>query len=257
VIRCHHEEWPVHPHPGGERVGRFLHHPGPILAVVFSGTAAHQGGHGGGTAHGQRGGAPGAEQPAEAAVSRAGVAGRPACEKRSLGNWPGNGPSVTATVLFLQGPSLGGSRWKPGRQQDRRLAITEIAEEFSAQPKLGSGEPGATFLAPACWGGAQVGGARAAGLSQEEVPWWPRLRPGYVHPAPQGATRTKTFRIYRWNPEDGQNPRVDAFTTDLDQCGPMVRDGLIYIKNHVDSTLAFRRLCIERSRSAAGWAGNF
>jgi succinate dehydrogenase / fumarate reductase iron-sulfur subunit len=72
-----------------------------------------------------------------------------------------------------------------------------------------------------------------------------RIRPGHVHPAPQGATRTKTFRIYRWNPEDGQNPRVDAFTIDLDQCGPMVRDGLIYIKNHVDSTLAFRRSCRE------------
>jgi succinate dehydrogenase / fumarate reductase iron-sulfur subunit len=72
-----------------------------------------------------------------------------------------------------------------------------------------------------------------------------RIRPGHVHPAPQGATRTKTFRIYRWNPEDGQNPRVDAFTIDLDQCSPMVRDGLIYIKNHVDSTLAFRRSCRE------------
>ncbi|MDR3515975.1 MAG: succinate dehydrogenase iron-sulfur subunit [Azospirillaceae bacterium] len=61
----------------------------------------------------------------------------------------------------------------------------------------------------------------------------------------KGAKRTKTFKIYRWNPEDGQTPRVDSYEIDLDKCGPMVLDALIHIKNDIDSTLTFRRSCRE------------
>ncbi len=64
--------------------------------------------------------------------------------------------------------------------------------------------------------------------------------------ASQGtAKRPKTFKIYRWNPDDGQNPRVDSYTIDLDDCGPMVLDALIKIKNEIDPTLTFRRSCRE------------
>ncbi len=53
------------------------------------------------------------------------------------------------------------------------------------------------------------------------------------------------FRIYRWNPDDEQNPHTDIYEIDLDACGPMVLDALIKIKNEVDSTLTFRRSCRE------------
>ena len=53
------------------------------------------------------------------------------------------------------------------------------------------------------------------------------------------------FRIYRWNPDDGQNPSVDTYYVDRDDCGPMVLDALIWIKNNVDPTLTFRRSCRE------------
>jgi succinate dehydrogenase / fumarate reductase, iron-sulfur subunit len=59
------------------------------------------------------------------------------------------------------------------------------------------------------------------------------------------AKRVKRFKIYRWNPEDGKNPRLDSYEIDLDQCGPMVLDALIKIKNEVDTTLTFRRSCRE------------
>ena len=59
------------------------------------------------------------------------------------------------------------------------------------------------------------------------------------------AARTRTFKVYRWNPDDGKNPQVDSFEVDMDNCGPMVLDGLIKIKNEMDSTLAFRRSCRE------------
>jgi succinate dehydrogenase / fumarate reductase iron-sulfur subunit len=63
--------------------------------------------------------------------------------------------------------------------------------------------------------------------------------------APADATRVRTFKVYRWNPDDGHNPRLDSFEVDLDGCGPMVLDALIKIKNELDSTLTFRRSCRE------------
>jgi len=59
------------------------------------------------------------------------------------------------------------------------------------------------------------------------------------------AAKTKTFKVYRWNPDDGKNPQVDTFDVDMSTCGPMVLDALIKIKNEMDSTLAFRRSCRE------------
>jgi succinate dehydrogenase / fumarate reductase iron-sulfur subunit len=67
---------------------------------------------------------------------------------------------------------------------------------------------------------------------------------GRTHRA-EGAKRVKRFKIYRWDPESGENPRYDRFEIDLDACGPMVLDALIKIKNEVDSTLTFRRSCRE------------
>ena len=67
---------------------------------------------------------------------------------------------------------------------------------------------------------------------------------GHVHQA-RGAKRTKQFKIYRYDPDSGANPRYDKFEIDLDTCGPMVLDALFKIKNEVDSTLTFRRSCRE------------
>jgi succinate dehydrogenase / fumarate reductase iron-sulfur subunit len=72
-----------------------------------------------------------------------------------------------------------------------------------------------------------------------------RIGRGKTYKAPAGAKRMREFRIYRWNPDDGQTPRIDIYEVDLDACGPMVLDALIKIKNEVDPTLTFRRSCRE------------
>jgi succinate dehydrogenase / fumarate reductase, iron-sulfur subunit len=72
-----------------------------------------------------------------------------------------------------------------------------------------------------------------------------RIGHGQSFPAPAGAKQAREFRIYRWNPDDGQNPRMDSYNIDLADCGPMVLDALIKIKNEVDPTLTFRRSCRE------------
>ncbi|MGO9133959.1 MAG: succinate dehydrogenase iron-sulfur subunit [Methylovirgula sp.] len=68
---------------------------------------------------------------------------------------------------------------------------------------------------------------------------------GKVWDKPSGATNVREFKIYRWNPDDGQNPRLDSYSVDLSDCGPMILDAIIWIKNKIDPTLTFRRSCRE------------
>ncbi len=72
-----------------------------------------------------------------------------------------------------------------------------------------------------------------------------RINKGKHFSAPSGSSAVKTFQVYRWNPDDGDNPRYDTYEIDLNACGPMVLDALIKIKNEVDTTLTFRRSCRE------------
>jgi succinate dehydrogenase / fumarate reductase iron-sulfur subunit len=82
-------------------------------------------------------------------------------------------------------------------------------------------------------------------MAELTLPAESRPKPGKSFKAQPGAKRVKTFRIYRWDPDQGGNPTIDAYEIDLDQCGPMVLDALIKIKNEIDSTLTFRRSCRE------------
>lgn len=74
---------------------------------------------------------------------------------------------------------------------------------------------------------------------------------GVTHKAPVGAKRIKALEVYRFDPMDTdatgipKNPRIDRFEIDLDQCGPMVLDALIHIKDDIDQSLTFRRSCRE------------
>jgi succinate dehydrogenase iron-sulfur subunit len=82
-------------------------------------------------------------------------------------------------------------------------------------------------------------------LSEFRLPANSRIRKGRHFSAAEGAIRRKVFAVYRYDPDVGDNPRVDTYELDLDRCGPMVLDALIKIKNEVDATLTFRRSCRE------------
>ena len=72
-----------------------------------------------------------------------------------------------------------------------------------------------------------------------------KIRKGRHFPAPADAARVQRYRVYRYDPSSGENPRVDTYDVDMATCGPMVLDALIKIKNEIDPTLAFRRSCRE------------
>jgi succinate dehydrogenase / fumarate reductase iron-sulfur subunit len=82
-------------------------------------------------------------------------------------------------------------------------------------------------------------------MAELRLPKESRVGKGKHFAAPANTSNKKVFRIYRWNPDDGGNPRIDSYEIDLDQCGPMVLDAVIKIKNEIDPTLTFRRSCRE------------
>ena len=73
----------------------------------------------------------------------------------------------------------------------------------------------------------------------------------YTEEFPQGLSeeeksQMKRFDIYRANPNDpNDRPKYMTYYIDSKQCGPMILDALIKIKDEIDPTLSFRRSCRE------------
>ena len=82
-------------------------------------------------------------------------------------------------------------------------------------------------------------------MANYRLPANSRVKPGKSVNAAAGAAKAREFKIYRYDPDGGENPRVDSYTIDMDECGPMILDALIKIKNEIDPTLTFRRSCRE------------
>jgi succinate dehydrogenase / fumarate reductase iron-sulfur subunit len=58
-------------------------------------------------------------------------------------------------------------------------------------------------------------------------------------------TSALSISIYRFDPDSTNNPRLDTYIIGPTFSGGMVLDLLLYIKNHIDPTLTFRKSCRE------------
>ena len=81
-------------------------------------------------------------------------------------------------------------------------------------------------------------------MAEFTLPKNSKVKKGRKFPAGEGKS-LRSFKVYRYDPDTGANPRYDTYTVDLDKCGPMVLDALIKIKDDIDATLTFRRSCRE------------
>src|SRR3546814_10021498 len=72
-------------------------------------------------------------------------------------------------------------------------------------------------------------------MAEFTLPRNSKIHKGKRFAAPADAKRVREFKIYRWSPDDNENPRLDTYEIDLDRCGPMVLDALIKIKNEIRS----------------------
>ena len=82
-------------------------------------------------------------------------------------------------------------------------------------------------------------------MAEFRLPANSRIKKGKHFESAGGSKNVRRFAVYRYNPDSGENPRVDTYEVDVDECGPMVLDALIKIKNEIDPTLTFRRSCRE------------
>ncbi|MEE8237808.1 MAG: succinate dehydrogenase iron-sulfur subunit [Gammaproteobacteria bacterium] len=82
-------------------------------------------------------------------------------------------------------------------------------------------------------------------MAKFNLPANSRIKPGRDYPAAEGAGNNREFLVYRYDPTSGENPKLDSYQVDMDNCGPMVLDALITIKSEIDPTLTFRRSCRE------------
>ncbi|MBX2837762.1 MAG: succinate dehydrogenase iron-sulfur subunit [Gammaproteobacteria bacterium] len=81
-------------------------------------------------------------------------------------------------------------------------------------------------------------------MAEFSLPANSRIGQGKLH-KDATSVRVRNVQVYRWNPDDGQNPKIDTYQVDMNACGPMVLDVITHIKNNIDSTLTFRRSCRE------------
>ena len=82
-------------------------------------------------------------------------------------------------------------------------------------------------------------------MAEFKLPSNSRIKKGKHFPVNNNAENVKRFVVYRYDPDLPDNPRMDTFDIDMDDCGPMILDVLIKIKNEIDPTLTFRRSCRE------------
>jgi succinate dehydrogenase / fumarate reductase iron-sulfur subunit len=82
-------------------------------------------------------------------------------------------------------------------------------------------------------------------MAEFRLPPNSRVKEGTTHVGLESGSKPRTLKIYRYDPDSTDNPRVDTYEIDVTNCGPMILDLLIKIKNELDPTLTFRRSCRE------------
>ena len=72
-------------------------------------------------------------------------------------------------------------------------------------------------------------------MAELTLPKNSKIKKGKSYPLDSESKNKKGFSIYRWSPDDDENPRTDYYEIDLSKCGPMVLDAIIKIKNEINN----------------------
>ncbi|MEI6354045.1 MAG: succinate dehydrogenase iron-sulfur subunit [Methylococcus sp.] len=82
-------------------------------------------------------------------------------------------------------------------------------------------------------------------MVQFTLPKDSKVLKGIQHPPIIQKKGLRQIDIYRYDPDQTSNPRLDRYQIDSETLGPMVLDALLGIKDQIDSTLTLRRSCRE------------
>ena len=79
-------------------------------------------------------------------------------------------------------------------------------------------------------------------MAEFALPANSKIGVGDTYKAPAGVTNIKKFKVYRWTPDDGKNPRIDTYEVDLATCGPMILDALIKLQAKIKTEQSAKNL---------------
>ena len=80
-------------------------------------------------------------------------------------------------------------------------------------------------------------------MVQISLPQNSKIQKGKYYKDKTGSKNLRKVNIYRWDPSTGENPRIDTYEVDMDNCPSKVLDLLNKIKNEIDPSIAYRRSC--------------
>ena len=80
-------------------------------------------------------------------------------------------------------------------------------------------------------------------MAQFSLPQNSKILKGKYYQDKSDSNNLKKVNVYRWDPSKKENPRIDTFEVNMNECGPKVLDVLFKIKNEIDPSLTFRRSC--------------
>ena len=80
-------------------------------------------------------------------------------------------------------------------------------------------------------------------MVQINLPQNSKVQKGEYYKDKTGSKNIRKVNVYRWDPSTGENPRIDTYEVDMDNCPSKVLDLLNKIKNEIDSSIAYRRSC--------------
>ena len=80
-------------------------------------------------------------------------------------------------------------------------------------------------------------------MVQINLPQNSKIEKGEYYKDRTGSKNIRKVNIYRWDPSSGENPRIDTYEVDMDNCPSKVLDLLNKIKNEIDPSIAYRRSC--------------
>ncbi|MCU7837378.1 MAG: succinate dehydrogenase iron-sulfur subunit [gamma proteobacterium symbiont of Taylorina sp.] len=82
-------------------------------------------------------------------------------------------------------------------------------------------------------------------MAEFTLPKNSKISQGKMIRCSEECTNSRMFHIYRYDPEKDDNPSLDSFELNMDNCGPMILDAVLKIKAELDSSLSLRRSCRE------------
>ena len=80
-------------------------------------------------------------------------------------------------------------------------------------------------------------------MVQINLPQNSKVKKGKYYQDKTGSKNVRRVNVYRWDPSTGENPRIDTYEVDMDNCPSKVLDLLNKIKNEIDPSIAYRRSC--------------